>query len=118
MIRLLSPTEIVLWACIACVQIFLSFLLVRTETSRKHPAFCFYVYFMTITSDLLIYLAIAFSEVVYFYVNYFTSFVTLSLMALVIMENYAPVYGPARALPAGTVRNFAHCCSLSSWRPC
>ena len=63
MIRLLSPTEIVLWACIACVQILLSFLLVRTETSRKYPAFCFYVYFVTITSVLLIYLALAFSEV-------------------------------------------------------
>jgi len=104
MIRLLSPTEIVLWACIACVQILLSFLLVRTETSRKYPAFCFYVYFVTITSVLLIYLAVAFSEVVYFYAYYFISFVTLLLMALVVMEIYARVYGPARALPAGTVR--------------
>jgi hypothetical protein len=104
MIRLLSPTEIVLWACIGCVQILLSFLLVRTETSRKYPAFCFYVYFVTITSVLLIYLALAFSEVVYFYAYYFTSFVTLLLMALVVMEIYARAYGPAQALPARTVR--------------
>ncbi len=109
MIHYLSPSEIVLWACAAAGQAILSFLLFKSASGQRYPAFSHYVYYVTAKSIVLFYIACSYKYAIYFWAYYPASFLACLLMVPVIMEIFLRVYGPARALPAGTIR------ALQTW---
>jgi len=103
MIHYLSPMEIVLWACTAAGQTILAFLLLRSAAIHRYPAFCFYVFYGALKSYLLLYIALSFSTIAYFWWYYPASFLGCLLMVPVVMEIFLKVYGSSRALPTGTI---------------
>src|SRR5450432_340433 len=103
MIHYLSPMEIVLWACTAAGQTILAFLLLRSAAIHRYPAFCFYVFYGALKSYLLLYIALSFSTIAYFWWYYPASFLGCLLMVPVVMEIFLKVYGSSRAFPTGTI---------------
>ncbi len=94
MIHYLSPSEIVLWACAAAGQAILSFLLFKSASGQRYPAFSHYVYYVTAKSIVLFYIACSYKYAIYFWAYYPASFLACLLMVPVIMEDSSLVrYG-------------------------